>query len=272
MKSGFKAKPSQLVPEALAITLAGVLTFAMRVSSAPIEPITIFPETAGGVTLNASIFVVLMAAAGTVMYLFIKFGFKRIVKYLINIALLALTFFLFNWYGSLYLLPPRHTHIGSHLDARQPRGNRTSGLGDLQVKGHTTFGRHSSAWRSYWNISRRLDPESDCHSIAVSPGRLRSLCGLQRADRQDCAKHGPGRSHRSSILIWRPNRGMGDMVFYSMLASMSMMNFGPLPFVGASIGLVLGAYPRLQNVGRERHVPRSSLRYCSWTGLDVCCL
>jgi hypothetical protein len=36
--------------------------------------------------------------------------------------------------------------------------------------------------------------------------------------------------------------GMGDMVFYSMLASMSMMNFGPLPFLGAAIGLVVGAY------------------------------
>jgi hypothetical protein len=36
--------------------------------------------------------------------------------------------------------------------------------------------------------------------------------------------------------------GMGDMVFYSMLASNSMMNFGPLPFLGASIGLIIGAF------------------------------
>jgi len=36
--------------------------------------------------------------------------------------------------------------------------------------------------------------------------------------------------------------GMGDMVFYSMLASNSMMNFGPIPFLGAAVGLVIGAY------------------------------
>jgi presenilin-like A22 family membrane protease len=36
--------------------------------------------------------------------------------------------------------------------------------------------------------------------------------------------------------------GMGDMVFYSMLASSAMMNFGPLPFVAAAIGLIVGAY------------------------------
>jgi hypothetical protein len=36
--------------------------------------------------------------------------------------------------------------------------------------------------------------------------------------------------------------GMGDMVFYSMLASISMMNFGPIPFLAAAVGLVIGAY------------------------------
>ena len=102
MSEEFKARPSQLIPEILAIGLAGILTYVLRISKAPIEPITFFPETAGGITLNAGIFVVLMATAGTVIYLFVKFGFKQIVRYLINIALFGLLFFLFTWYGSLY--------------------------------------------------------------------------------------------------------------------------------------------------------------------------
>jgi presenilin-like A22 family membrane protease len=36
--------------------------------------------------------------------------------------------------------------------------------------------------------------------------------------------------------------GMGDMVFYSMLASIAMINFGPVPFVAAAVGVVVGAY------------------------------
>ncbi len=36
--------------------------------------------------------------------------------------------------------------------------------------------------------------------------------------------------------------GMGDMVFYSMLASISMMNFGLLPFIAAAFGVVIGAF------------------------------
>ncbi len=101
-KNKFKAKPQQLIPEVLAILLAGVLTYSLQSSNAPIVPITIFPETTSGVTLNASIFVILMAAMGTLMYLFIKFGLKRVVRYLINVALFALVFFLFTWYGTLY--------------------------------------------------------------------------------------------------------------------------------------------------------------------------
>jgi len=36
--------------------------------------------------------------------------------------------------------------------------------------------------------------------------------------------------------------GMGDMVFYSMLASIAMINFGPVPFVAAAVGVIFGAY------------------------------
>jgi len=36
--------------------------------------------------------------------------------------------------------------------------------------------------------------------------------------------------------------GMGDMVFYSMLASIAMINFGPLPFLAAAVGVIAGAY------------------------------
>lgn len=102
MSKKFKAKPGQLVPEIFAVALAGLLTYGLQSSNAPIAPITIFPETTSGITLNAGIFVVLMALTGTIMYLFIRYGLKRLVRYVINIALLGLVFFLFTWYGSLY--------------------------------------------------------------------------------------------------------------------------------------------------------------------------
>ena len=53
MSREFKARPSHLLPEIFAVSLAGILTYALRISNAPIEVITIFPETTGGITLNA---------------------------------------------------------------------------------------------------------------------------------------------------------------------------------------------------------------------------
>jgi len=35
---------------------------------------------------------------------------------------------------------------------------------------------------------------------------------------------------------------MGDMVFYSMLASNAMISFGLIPFAAGAVGLILGAY------------------------------
>jgi hypothetical protein len=243
LKSGFKAKPSQLVPEALAITLAGVLTYVMRISSAPIEPITIFPETASGVTLNASIFVVLMAAAGTVMYLFIKFGFKRIVRYLIDFALLALTFFLFNWYGSLYwaYLPPilasdfNWTLVSAAATALLVLAIfRSKGLPHLA--GIVALGGLTGTFLgvSIPNLTAiaLLLALAGYDLFAVYRGPIGKIA--QSTDLEDFT--GAVFSYGDLTV------GMGDMVFYSMLASMSMMNFGPLPYLGASVGLILGAF------------------------------
>ena len=243
MKKEFKAKPGQLLPEILAITLAGLLTYSLRASSAQIEPITIFPETAGGITLNASIFVVLMAAAGTIMYLFIKFGFKRIVRYLIDLALIALTLFLFIWYGSLYAtsLPPILASDYSWLTV-SVIATAVLGLAIFKSKGTL----HLAAIVALGGLTGTF--------LGVSIPVLTAIVLLLALAGYDlfAVYRGPiGKIAESTNLedftgavfsYGDLTVGMGDMVFYSMLASMSMMNFGPLPFLGAAIGLVVGAY------------------------------
>jgi hypothetical protein len=243
LKNGFKAKPGQLVPEASAIALAGVLTYVLRASSATIEPITIFPETASGVTLNAGIFVVLMAGAGTVMYLFIKFGFKRIVRYLINFALLVLTLFLFNWYGSLYLayLPPILTSDFNWMLVSVAATAllaltifRAKGM--LHLIGIVALGGLTGTFLgvsipSLTAIALLL-ALAGYDLFAVYRGPIGKIA--QSTDLEDFT--GAVFSYGDLTV------GMGDMVFYSMLASMSMMNFGLLPYAGAAVGVVLGAF------------------------------
>ena len=244
MTKGFKAKPGLLIPEVLSVLLAGALTYGLQASNAPIIPITIFPETTSGITLNASIFVILMAAMGTVMYLFIKYGLKRIVKYLINLALFALVFFLFTWYGALYsnVLPAALTASFWPWIIVSVLATIILGLSIFKSKGIT----HLAAIVIVGGMTGAF--------LGVSIPMLTAIALLLALAAYDlfAVYKGPiGKMAQSADLEEFTGAvftygdltvGMGDMVFYSMLASIAMMDFGPLPFVAAGVGVVVGAY------------------------------
>jgi len=240
----FKAKPGQLLPEICAVILAGALTFSLRASNASITPITVFPETPGGITLNAGIFVVLMAAAGTLMYLLIRFGLKRVVRYLINIAMFALLFFLFTWYGSLYAdyLPAVLDPTGWLWLLISLLGAIALGLSIYKTKGPL----HLVAIVLIGGMTGTF--------LGVSIPTLTAIALLLALAAYDlfAVYKGPiGKMAQSTDLEEFTGAvftygdltvGMGDMVFYSMLASNAMISFGLIPFVAAGIGLILGAY------------------------------
>ena len=244
MSNKFKAKPTQLVPEALSVALAGLLTYSLHATNPSITPITIFPETTSGVTLNAGIFVVLMAATGTMMYLFIKFGLKRIVKYLINVALFALVFFLFTWYGTLYanILPTILTTTVWAWLLVSLLGAVALGFAIYKSKGYI----HLAAIVIVGGMTGAF--------LGVSIPTLTAVVLLLALAAYDlfAVYKGPiGKMAASTDLEEFTGAvftygdltvGMGDMVFYSMLASISMLNFGPLPFLAAGIGIIVGAY------------------------------
>ncbi len=244
MSKKFKAKPSQLVPEISAIALAGLLTYSLQSSNAPIVPITIFPETTSGITLNAGIFVVLMAATGTVMYLFIKVGLKRVVRYLINFALLALLFFLFTWYGTLYqsYLPESLSSttwgwlLVSLLGSAALALSVYKSKGAVHLAGIVLIGGLTG---TFLGVSI---PTLTAVALLVALAGY-DLFAVYKGPIGKIAQATDLEEFTGAVFTYGDlTVGMGDMVFYSMLASNSMMNFGPLPFLAASVGLVIGAY------------------------------
>jgi presenilin-like A22 family membrane protease len=244
MSKKFKAKPSQLLPEISAIVLAGLLTYSLQSSNAPIVPITIFPETTSGVTLNAGIFVVLMAATGTVMYLFVKFGLKRVVRYLINFAILALVFFLFTWYGSLYqaYLPAFLSPTSWAWLLISAVGSVALALSIYKLKGpaHLTgIVLIGGLTGTFLGVSI---PTLTAVALLVALAGY-DLFAVYKGPIGKMAQSTDLEEFTGAVFTYGDlTVGMGDMVFYSMLASNSMMNFGPLPFLAASLGLVIGAY------------------------------
>lgn len=244
MGKKFKAKPSQLAPEISAVALAGLLTFGLQSSNAPIVPITIFPETTSGITLNAGIFVVLMAATGTIMYLFIKFGLKRIVRYLINIALLALLFFLITWYGSLYAnyLPSFVTSTSWGWLLVSLLGAVALGLliykakGALHLVGIVLIGGLTGTF-----LGVSIPTLTAVVLLLALAGY--DLFAVYKGPIGKIAESTNLEDFTGAVFTYGDlTVGMGDMVFYSMLASNSMMNFGPIPFLAAAVGLIIGAY------------------------------
>ena len=178
------------------------------------------------------------------MYLFIKFGLKRIVKYLINFAMFALLFFLFTWYGTLYanFLPPILSSTSWVWI-----------LVSLLASAALAFPIYKSKGAPHL-ISIILIGGMTGTFLGVSIPTLTAaalLLALAAYDLFAVYKGPIGKMAQSTDLeeftgavftYGELTVGMGDMVFYSMLASNSMMNFGPLPFVAASTGLIIGAY------------------------------
>lgn len=244
MGKKFKAKPGQLLPEVSAIALAGILTYGLQSSNAPIVPITVFPETTSGITLNAAIFVVLMAATGTIMYLFIKFGLKRVVRYLITFALFALLFFLFTWYGSLYesYLPTYLSQSGLGWPLVSLAGSAVLWFliykpkGALHLVGIVMIGGLTG---TFLGVSI---PTLTAVALLVALAGY-DLFAVYKGPIGKMAQSTDLEEFTGAVFTYGDlTVGMGDMVFYSMLASNAMMNFGPIPFLAASMGLVVGAY------------------------------
>jgi hypothetical protein len=240
----FKAKPQQLIPEALSVILAGVLTYSLQSSNAPIIPITIFPETTSGVTLNASIFVILMASMATLMYLFIKFGLKRIVRYLISLALFALVFFLFTWYGSLYsnILPAILTSTFWPWILLSLLGAIALGLSIYKSKGVAHFAAIIIVGGMTGTFLGVSIPTLTAIVLLLALAGY-DLFAVYKGPIGKMAESTDLEEFTGAVFTYGDlTVGMGDMVFYSMLASISMMNFGPLPFVAAAFGVIIGAY------------------------------
>jgi len=178
------------------------------------------------------------------MYLFIKFGLKRIVRYLINLALFALVFFLFTWYGSLYsnVLPAMLTSSLLPWLLVSLLGAVALGLAIYKSKGAPHFAAIiivGGMTGTFLGVSIPtltgivlLLALAGYDLFAVYKGPIGKM-----AESTDLEEFTGAVFTYGDLTV-----GMGDMVFYSMLASISMMNFGLFPFIAAAFGVLIGAY------------------------------
>jgi len=268
----YRASSLQILPVLAALVLAGILTFGLQASQAEITVITIFPETPSGVTLNAPIFVVMMAAAATMIYLLLKFRRKSIVKYLMTAAMFFVTFFLLNWYSEAYasrLAPIVNVYafywiaftltvsvlilLTLHRGASIPRLLAVTVVGSLTG---TFLGASIPGLTAIVLLAALA--VYDLISVYRGPiGKIAEMTDLEEFK-------------GAAFTVGDLTIGMGDIVFYSMLVSTAMVNFGTLAYLGGFTGVAVGSFVGFKLLERREVLP--GLPLSIGMGLGAMCI
>jgi len=241
-KDEFKARPIYLVP-ILASLLAG-LAFSYVLLLNPIEslPVTPFPETPSGVFSNALYFVVLIAIAATVFYLLIRWRSRRLISFLVGFAMTGASLLLSAFYLSALLsafpnwliyVAVLSIIITVVFDLLVFKGNETSRNVIVVLLGGAlgVFLGWSIPLVSAVLILAFL---AVCDIVAVYKGPVGKI-----------ASSGLDQLKGLSFSFKDIQMGLGDLVFYSMLCAVMLLNsdFGGIaPYVGSLIGVVGGSF------------------------------
>lgn len=244
MPREFRAHPVYLLPEASALALAGTLSYIIHKSGAQLQTITIFPETPGGATLNTLSFVLVMAGTATLTYLMVKYRLRSMIKWMIKAAFILVVFLLINWYGGVYT---------RFLSADEAALNNLILVVAVVLTGFLTYATHFRV--GFWHVAAVILVGAMIGTfLGASIPLLTSvvlLVGLGVYDTLAVYKGPIGMIAKKAeiddftgaVFTFKDlTTGLGDVVFYSMLASAAMLNFGPVPFLTACVGIVVGTY------------------------------
>lgn len=264
MTTHFKATPSQIIPVLAALLLSGLLTYGLQASKAEVAAITIFPETPSGATLNASFFVVMMAVAATLIYLLVKRQKKRIVKYLITGAILFVAFFLLNWYSELYA-----TQLSPILDVYGYGWIGLTGIVSVLLLVGLNRGPQRIRILSITIIGSLTGTflgasiPTVTAIVLLAALAVYDLVSVYRGPIGKIAEMADLEEFKGAVLtVGDLTIGMGDLVFYSMLTSTAMVNFGTLSYVGAFAGVLAGSYLGFKMLERREVFPGLPFAIC----------
>jgi presenilin-like A22 family membrane protease len=257
MKSHFRANPTQVLPVVAALLLAGVLTYGLQASGAELVTITFFPETPSGATLNAAVFVAMMAIAATLIYLLLKYQRKQVVRYLIAGAVFFVSFFLLNWYGELYATQLAWlvnvygygwvglTAIAAGLLLTGLyKGPQSIRLLSVTIVGSLT-GTFLGASVPTLTAIVLLAGLAVYDFVSVYRGPIGKI-----AEMTDLEEFKGAAFTMGDLTI-----GMGDLVFYSMLVSNAMINLGAFAYLGAFAGVAVGSFLGFKMLERREVFP-----------------
>jgi len=250
----FRFEARYLYPVILSLCATGLLSSLIYYSGAKIEPITIFEETPGGATLNALYFVAILSGSATLLYLLLKYGLSKLVKYSMRLAVALVAIFVSDWAVGLCLRAlwpsaepakvPIALSIAAALAYGSLRGRESPRAASVALLGAMTGTFLGSSIPLLTSVALLLALAA-YDALAVFRGPIGKI-----------AERFPLEEFPGATLTYQGvTIGMGDVVFYSMLAGGAMVNFGPLHYALSSLGLMLGLCAGLKMLERKDVFP-----------------
>src|SRR3989304_4901687 len=243
----FKPRPGHLYPVILSLAITGLLGIPFAVSDVEVISVTPFQgDTYSGASLNALFFVIALAASASIMFLLVRRGKMGFRRGMIKAALIVVCFSVVFWYSTIlfFLLgsplgPPAAStcllavSLGVGLGFALlvfGKGSTRQLVGVVLVSGFTGLFLGASIPLLTALILAGALVVYDV--VAVFRGPVGALAkSLEMGDL-------PGAVFNYKELTI----GMGDMVFYSLVATTALLNFGVFPFFATGVGIIAGTF------------------------------
>ncbi len=237
-KEVFKPRPIHLLPILLGLIATGVLAYPIYLYGAVQAQVTPFTGTSvAGASLNALFFVFALAVSATAMFLLIRRGRMGFIRRMIKGALILVSFAVAFWYAaSLSSIDISWLFVLS--------------VGVAALIGLTVFGKGkirqlfgAVALSALTGVFLGTLIPFITALILVGALVVYDIVAVFRGPVGALAKTvGSGDLPGAMYSYGELTIGMGDLVFYALVATTAMVTFGLVSFCTAAIGILAGTY------------------------------
>jgi presenilin len=255
----FRVRPKHLLPIFLGLVATGILGFPLVGSGAATAPVTPFAgNDLTSASLDALILVLALAASATVMLLLIRRGRMKFIRQMIRGALIFVSFAVSFWYTGSVLPSP--------FDPASPAALLfffgLSGLIAILI-GVSVFGKGRirqlfgvSALSSLTGVFLGYSIGLITALVLVGALVIYDIVAVFRGPVGALARTVESGDLPGAMFSYGElTIGMGDLVFYSLVATTALVSFGAIPFFGAAFGILIGTYLGLRALSRYEMFP-----------------
>ena len=256
-EEAFKARLAYLVPVAFSLITSGLLTLLVSATQVELPSVGFFSEEGAGPFLNGLLFVLAMAAAGTLVLILIRHRSWRFLEIMFAGAFALVTYFLTIVYGQAFL-----TVLGARVNGMTLWVHILGGLS----AGVATYSIFISASRVQVFVALVFGAALGAF-LGVSTPTLSAIALFILLIMYDvftvyrgpvgkiASQVEPERLKGVSLTFGEVRMGMGDIVFYSMLVSHMFFVYGVNSLIASSFGTLIGVYAGLKLLERRSMFP-----------------